>query len=51
MANGRIAVGNPGDVLNSQSLTSLYNSPVEVLRDSQGRIAIVGAEEGAHHHG
>ena len=51
VANGRIAVGNPGDVLNSQSLTSLYNSPVEVLRDSQGRIAIVGAEEGAHHHG
>ena len=50
VANGHVAVGNPGDVLNSQSLTKLYNSPVEVLHDSHGRIAIVGAEEGAHHH-
>ena len=50
VANGRVATGNPGDVLNSESLSKLYDSPVEVLRDSRGRIAIVGAEEGAHHH-
>ena len=50
VANGRVAVGNPGDVLNSESLTKLYGSPVEVLRDSYGRIAVIGAEEGAHHH-
>ena len=50
VANGRVAVGNPGDVLNSKALTKLYGSPVEVLRDSYGRIAVIGAEEGAHHH-
>jgi zinc/manganese transport system ATP-binding protein len=50
VANGRIAAGEPGDVLNSASLSKLYDAPVEVLRDSRGRIAIVGAEEGAHHH-
>jgi zinc/manganese transport system ATP-binding protein len=50
VANGRVAVGDSGDVFNSKALTKLYNSPVEVLRDSYGRIAIVGAEEGAHHH-
>ena len=50
VANGRVAVGNPGDVLNSKALTKLYDSPVEVLRDSYGRIAVIGAEEGAHHH-
>jgi len=50
VANGRVATGNPGDVLNSEALSALYDSPVEVLKDSRGRIAIVGAEEGAHHH-
>jgi zinc/manganese transport system ATP-binding protein len=51
LANGRVAVGDTGDVFNSAFLTKLYNSPVEVLRDSHGRIAIIGAEEGGHHHG
>jgi zinc/manganese transport system ATP-binding protein len=50
VANGHIACGNSGDVLNSKALSALYGSPVEVLRDSRGRIAIIGAEEGAHHH-
>jgi zinc/manganese transport system ATP-binding protein len=50
VANGRVATGEPGAVLNSESLSKLYDAPVEVLRDSRGRIAIIGAEEGAHHH-
>ncbi len=50
IANGHVATGNPGDVLNSESLSKLYNAPIEVLHDSKGRIAIVGTEEGAHHH-
>lgn len=50
IANGRVATGNPGEVLNSESLSKLYNAPIEVLRDSRGRLAIIGAEEGAHHH-
>jgi zinc/manganese transport system ATP-binding protein len=50
VANGHIATGQPGDVLNSESLSKLYAAPIEVLRDSRGRIAIIGAEEGVHHH-
>ena len=50
IANGRVATGEPHEVLNSESLSKLYDAPVEVLKDSRGRIAIIGAEEGAHHH-
>ena len=50
VANGRIATGTPHEVLTSESLSRLYDTPVEVLRDSRGRIAIIGAEEPAHHH-
>jgi len=50
IANGQIATGAPGEVLTSETLSRLYAAPVEVLRDSRGRIAIVGAEERAYHH-
>lgn len=50
VANGQIATGEPDEVLNSGSLSKLYDAPIEVLKDSRGRIAIIGAEEGAHHH-
>ena len=50
LANGRVVAGNAVDVFNSAFLTKLYDSPVEVLRDSYGRLAIIGAEEGGHHH-
>jgi zinc/manganese transport system ATP-binding protein len=49
IANGRIANGTPADVLTSKSLTDLYDIPIEVLKDSRGRIAIVGMEEPTHH--
>jgi zinc/manganese transport system ATP-binding protein len=50
VANGRVATGTPEEVLTSDTLSKLYDTPVEVLRDSRGRIAIVGAEEGHLHH-
>lgn len=50
IANGQIATGKPGEVLNSESLSKLYDAPIEVLKDSRGRIAIIGVEEGVHHH-
>jgi zinc/manganese transport system ATP-binding protein len=50
VANGRIANGKPEDVLTSKSLTDLYDLPIEVLKDSHGRIAIVGMEEPVEHH-
>jgi zinc/manganese transport system ATP-binding protein len=50
VANGRIAPGTPEEVLTSESLSAIYGAPIEVLRDSRGRIAVVGLEEPEHHH-
>lgn len=50
LANGNVAVGEPSTVMTSKSLTELYGAPVEVLRDSHGRLAVIGIEESAHHH-
>ena len=48
VANGRVAVGKPSEVLTSESLSRLYGIPVEVLQDPHGNVAIIGVEE---HHG
>ncbi len=50
VANGRVTAGHPRDVLTSETLSKLYDAPVEVLHDSKGRLAIVGIEEAAPHH-
>ena len=50
MANGRVATGAPHEVLNTETLSALYDAPVEVLHDSRGRLAIIGIEEDTHHH-
>lgn len=49
IANGKIATGNPSTIITSDSLSKLYNAPVEVLRDSHGRLAVLGVEEAVHH--
>ena len=43
IANGKVATGNPKDVLTSERLSALYDVPVEVVRDSNGNVAIIGA--------
>ena len=50
VANGRVTNGKPSEVLTSKSLTDLYGIPIEVLKDSRGRIAIIGMEEPPEHH-
>jgi zinc/manganese transport system ATP-binding protein len=53
VANGRVTNGKPSEVLTSASLSKLYDIPIEVLKDSKGRIAVIGMEEPiehAHHH-
>ncbi len=45
VANGKVATGKPEQVLTSKRLTALYETDVEVLRDSKGNIVIVGAED------
>jgi zinc/manganese transport system ATP-binding protein len=52
VANGHVATGAPKEVLNSQTLSGLYGTSVEVLTDSRGRIAVIGMDEPSpeHHH-
>lgn len=50
IAGGRIAVGRPDEVITSERLTELYDYPVEVLRDSRGRIVVVGLDDRESHH-
>ena len=51
VAAGRITIGQPDEVITSDHLSTLYDTPVEVLRDSRGRLFVVGLdEESAHPH-
>ena len=51
LAGGRFRVGTPDEVLRSEVLSYMYETPVEVIR-SRGRVAVLGAPEGygAHDH-
>ena len=53
LARGRFTLGRPDEVLTSETLTSLYDTPVHVARVG-GRLVVVGvpdADAGHHHHG
>lgn len=45
IAGGRFQIGTPDEVLRSEVLSFMYDTPVEVIR-SRGRIAVLGAPEG-----
>ena len=45
VARGQIAAGAPDDVITTDTLSRLYNTPIEVLRASDGRIVVVGQPE------
>src|ERR1700730_14524841 len=49
VAQGRLAMGKPDEIITSESLSRIYSSPVEVLKDSQGRVFVVGLEEEVSH--
>jgi zinc/manganese transport system ATP-binding protein len=52
VAHGKVAMGKPADIITSESLTKIYSTPVEVLRDRRGRVFVVGLdEEVSHPHG
>ncbi len=42
IARGHVAVGAPAEVITSETLSKLYNSPVEVLRAGDGGLVVVG---------
>jgi ABC-type Mn/Zn transport systems, ATPase component len=45
LAGGRFRIGTPDEVLRSEVLSYMYDTPVEVIR-SRGRIIVLGAPEG-----
>ncbi|RFA10980.1 ABC transporter ATP-binding protein [Subtercola boreus] len=49
LANGRFRIGTPDEVLQSSVLSSLYGSPVDVIR-TRGRVIVVGTPDGSHGH-
>jgi zinc/manganese transport system ATP-binding protein len=50
LAGGGVACGTVGEVITSQSLTRLYQTPIEVLRTADGRLVVVGQPEAPAHH-
>lgn len=49
LAQGRLTIGTPNEVLQADVLTRLYGTPVDVFR-SHGRVIVVGTPEVQHHH-
>jgi zinc/manganese transport system ATP-binding protein len=45
VAHGQVAVGAPEEVITTETLSRLYNTSIEVLRASDGRIVVVGQPE------
>ena len=49
IAQGKLAMGKPAEIITSESLSAIYSSPVEVLQDRLGRLFVVGLEEEVSH--
>jgi zinc/manganese transport system ATP-binding protein len=50
LARGRAVSGPPAQVITSDTLTALYDVPVEVLQARDGRLVVVGQPEAPAHH-
>ncbi len=49
LAGGSFRIGTPDEVLTSETLTELYGTPIDVVRN-QGRILVLGAHDSHDHH-
>ena len=50
IAGGQVVSGSPEEVINEQTLSRLYGTPVEVIRTTKGRLVVVGEPDVTHHH-
>jgi len=50
IARGGAVSGPVGEVITSETLTALYDTPIEVLHTSDGRLVVVGQPEAPAHH-
>lgn len=49
VAAGRVAMGRPEEIITTERLSEIYGAPIEVIRDSRGRVFVVGLEEEIAH--
>jgi len=49
LAEGGAVAGPPAEVITTATLSRLYDTPVEVLTASDGRLVVVGQPEGTDH--
>ena len=51
LAHGGVLTGSPNEVITSENLSALYDTPVDVLTTSTGRLVVVGQPDahGGHH--
>ena len=55
LAHGGVLAGTPASVITSENLSALYDTPIDVLTTSTGRLVVVGQPDahgghGGHHH-
>jgi len=50
LGRGGAVSGTPEEVITSETLTRLYDTPIEVLTTSDGRLVVVGQPEAPAHH-
>jgi zinc/manganese transport system ATP-binding protein len=50
LARGGAVSGRPSEVITSETLSTLYNTAIEVLHTSDGRLVVVGQPEAPAHH-
>ena len=50
IGRGQTAIGAPAEVITSETLSRLYNAPIEVLHASDGRVVVVGQPEEVEYH-
>ncbi len=50
VAGGRVLSGRPEQVITNETLSDLYQTPIEVLHASDGRLVVVGQPEAPAHH-
>ena len=50
IASGGAVAGTPSEVITSETLSNLYQTPIEVLHTSDGRLVVVGQPEAPAHH-
>jgi zinc/manganese transport system ATP-binding protein len=50
LSHGGAVLGSPEEVITTETLTALYGTPIDVLRDRTGRLVVVGQPDTHTHH-